>query len=306
MAQHGTIYMYRDKKCRCDDCRAAKAAKSRAERSAKRPVVPGDLIAHLEACGMAGSRTSLQYLRDNYALTPAMVVAGRLYWDPAQILKALDRRRSDRAPKQCMEEGCEDAAVSRDRCYSHYRRYFHNVLGNPRTNKSRAERRAARESVRVAAGKFPRPAISSPYRLLARTCPQCGDLVTTPDNLIRKDAGRKINRCPRCAVAASTAYQKQRWETDEDYRLRIRANRREANGRALDRYQRQTRESAMRNGQEWTGPELEILSRTDLTTRQMALMLGRTYAAVSHAKHRLRYDPRFDHLAGVSTASHDD
>ena len=30
----------------------------------------------------------------------------------------------------------------------------------------------------------------------------------------------------------------------------------------------------------WTGPELEVASRDDLTAEQIALMLGRTYAAV--------------------------
>lgn len=73
---------------------------------------------------------------------------------------------------------------------------------------------------------------------------------------------------------------------------------------SLARYremQRETVPAASRNGYEWTGPELEIVARGDLTVREAALLLGRTYAAVASVRERLRTDPRKARLAGLST-----
>lgn len=46
------------------------------------------------------------------------------------------------------------------------------------------------------------------------------------------------------------------------------------------RMNRATQEGAHRKGYEWTGPELEVLTRCDLTQPQKAAMLGRTLAGV--------------------------
>jgi hypothetical protein len=67
--------------------------------------------------------------------------------------------------------------------------------------------------------------------------------------------------------------------------------------------QRRTEETASRRGYEWTGPELEIAARPDLTAQQVALMLGRTLRGVRRMRDRLRNDPKIRHLAGVTYPS---
>lgn len=63
-------------------------------------------------------------------------------------------------------------------------------------------------------------------------------------------------------------------------------------------YLLETRPLARRYGYEWTGPELELAARQDLTVTEIAKMLGRSYAAVSSQRQRLRNDPRKIALAG--------
>lgn len=50
----------------------------------------------------------------------------------------------------------------------------------------------------------------------------------------------------------------------------------------------------------WTGPELEIAARKDLTATQVARMIGRSPNAVQKIRTKLRRDPRKVLLAGVS------
>src|SRR6266581_3944496 len=59
------------------------------------------------------------------------------------------------------------------------------------------------------------------------------------------------------------------------------------------------RETAERHGREWTGVELEIASRPDLTARQVATVLRRTLSAVRNMRQRLAsdLDPRDRMLA---------
>lgn len=61
-----------------------------------------------------------------------------------------------------------------------------------------------------------------------------------------------------------------------------------------------SRDSAHRSGYEWTGPELEIASRDDLSASEVAAMLGRTIWAVQRQRVLLSVDPRKITLAGVS------
>lgn len=58
-------------------------------------------------------------------------------------------------------------------------------------------------------------------------------------------------------------------------------------------------EAATRSHYQWTGPELEIALRTDLTAHEAALMLGRTYAAVEAQRQLHKVDPRKQNLAGL-------
>lgn len=62
-----------------------------------------------------------------------------------------------------------------------------------------------------------------------------------------------------------------------------------------------SREGAGKSGQVWTGPELEIVAtRTDLSTRDLAAMLGRTIASVSTKRSLVQHDPKWAHVAGAS------
>ena len=55
----------------------------------------------------------------------------------------------------------------------------------------------------------------------------------------------------------------------------------------VTRVQAETRAQATRSGRRWTTPELDLLSRRDLTAKQVAIMTGRTWRAVALAKSRL-------------------
>lgn len=82
-------------------------------------------------------------------------------------------------------------------------------------------------------------------------------------------------RCEDCTAAARPA------------RRRRHHNQQRATASAPSRYK------------EWTGPELEIAAREDLTTREVALMLGRTFSGVKGMRAKLLRDPRKQALAGT-------
>lgn len=63
--------------------------------------------------------------------------------------------------------------------------------------------------------------------------------------------------------------------------------------------QAETLERAARHGQQWTGPELELAARDDLTARQVALMIGRTFNAVHNVRKKLKDDPKTIMVAGI-------
>lgn len=98
-------------------------------------------------------------------------------------------------------------------------------------------------------------------------------------------------RCDLC-IEASRNLNARRREKDPE-RVRWKANHKFARG------QEATRPTASRSRQQWTGPELEMAARGDLTARQVALMTGRTYAAVQNMRKRLRDDPKTINLAGI-------
>lgn len=56
---------------------------------------------------------------------------------------------------------------------------------------------------------------------------------------------------------------------------------------------------ARRRGYEWTGPELEIASRAELTSRQVAAMIGRTVYGVETVRRRLRVEPKLRKMASI-------
>lgn len=67
------------------------------------------------------------------------------------------------------------------------------------------------------------------------------------------------------------------------------------------RYNAKTLDAAHRWGYVWTGPELEIVTRSDMTVREIAAALGRTYSAVARMRALVKTDPRKAKLAGLSS-----
>lgn len=70
------------------------------------------------------------------------------------------------------------------------------------------------------------------------------------------------------------------------------------------REQAASADTATRYNYEWTGPELEVAAREDLTAREVATMLGRTIAAVNGKRKKLRTMPRDQWLAGKRAKLH--
>lgn len=86
----------------------------------------------------------------------------------------------------------------------------------------------------------------------------------------------------------------------ENKRRASRQHYRRHDAKALSREQQQvTRDKAWRNHFQWTGPELEIALREDLTSYEAALMLGRTRNAVQAQRELHEVDPRKRALAGL-------
>ena len=57
--------------------------------------------------------------------------------------------------------------------------------------------------------------------------------------------------------------------------------------------QAETREEASHRWKPWEASELELITRTDLSIKEAAFMLGRTYASVARMRTRLhRYQHR--------------
>lgn len=62
-----------------------------------------------------------------------------------------------------------------------------------------------------------------------------------------------------------------------------------------------SRDTATNHGKEWTGAELELVAREDLTEAEAAHMLGRTRQAVAYQRRLLRAnDPTRTWLVGNS------
>jgi len=100
-------------------------------------------------------------------------------------------------------------------------------------------------------------------------------------------------RCEACSVAAAT----------------LRSVRKSANPEKVNGYQRGWNRDAVvesgacRYGYLWTGAELEIVTRTDLTVAELAVLLGRTQSAVVSARVRATTDPKWLAIQGVRQAT---
>lgn len=117
-------------------------------------------------------------------------------------------------------------------------------------------------------------------------------------------------RCETCSAGHAEKLKAQRERTDArapgsrakkdaEWRERQGAPLREAGRRRWADEQAATLASIARNRVQWTGPELELASRPDLTAKAVALMLGRSLYAVTNMRRRLKDDPRLIRLAGL-------
>lgn len=148
-------------------------------------------------------------------------------------------------------------------------------LGRALTN---AERLANRK---LDDGEVPGPPRSLPYRTLAYSCGKCGKLLSP--KYIHKAQPRTIQH-----HACGNAYVRERRLRDESFRNRLD----ERSRLAYERKQRRSLETSTRKGYAWTGPEIDIAMRADLTYEQAALMLGRTVAGVMYVRRGVGGDPR--------------
>jgi hypothetical protein len=211
-------------------------------------------------------------------------------WDYTELRTAPARRVNLRARGACTEPGCTEPHWAKGRCQRHYSAHLR-ALGRIASAPTTPEQNADTTLRRGGALNPPR---TLPYRALAKSCSECGDLRTTPDRLIRRASGA-MPACPRCRVMRVVRNTRDRKRTDEEFRRKQQQrgdrNRKRANDATLDR--------ARNWRKQWTGPELEIAMRDDLTARQAADMLGRTLHAVKHVRRQVKVDPRKDRLANL-------
>lgn len=73
----------------------------------------------------------------------------------------------------------------------------------------------------------------------------------------------------------------------------------ERNSKKLQEYQAATLPGAKRYGHEWAGWELELASDYSRTSKELAVELGRTYAAIKNMRRLLKTDPKTIERAGL-------
>lgn len=213
----------------------------------------------------------------------------RAVYDFAEVRSAPSRRVNLRARGVCSQCGAPHWARGLcASCYGRARRAAGLVAPSAPTTPARNAESTLRR------GGWVTPPRTLPFRALAVSCPDCGLLRTTPDHLVRREAGR-LPACPRCRVRRVTRRARERARTDDEFRRRQR--------RRTDRNRKRTNDAlsdtAGNNGKQWTGPELEVAARADLSAAQVAVMLGRTLYAVKHIRQRLRSDPQTVWLASL-------
>lgn len=130
-------------------------------------------------------------------------------------------------------------------------------------------------------------------------------------------------RCDLCRgfIAQSSAKSRTRWRseaargTDVPHGLTGRLNygckcsvcraaSREAGAKWQRAANRETLDRVTRHNQQWTGPEMELAARKDLSAREVAEMIGRTMWAVRTMRRRLAKEPSQQWLAGQRSNLH--
>lgn len=134
--------------------------------------------------------------------------------------------------------------------------------------------------------------VRSPQRP-QRSCAQCG---RTIPGTRRRDA---VTCSPECNSRRQDA---RPWRAQQiaDYARENAVQVAAAHRRHVEALQAESRATATSHGCQWTGPELEIITRYEFSTQELALRLGRTYAAVRSMRKKVRDDPRKIQLAGLA------
>ena len=125
--------------------------------------------------------------------------------------------------------------------------------------------------------------------VLAKTCRRCGEFLQIAE--FTRKGGSWESYCKRCTRTRGSEL----YATNDAFRTRLT----ESTRRSVVRIQGETATAARNNRKEWTGPELELLTRTDLSHREMALALGRSLHSVRHMLRKIRSQPREQRMAGT-------
>lgn len=67
-----------------------------------------------------------------------------------------------------------------------------------------------------------------------------------------------------------------------------------------DQANAQTKSNAHHHGDQWTGPEIEMALREDLSIKELARLLGRSAYAIASIRYKATHDPKWISIAGLS------
>ena len=159
--------------------------------------------------------------------------------------------------RECVVDRCSDIVHAKGRCRAHYRQHL------------------SGEMVWFLVKRMDH------RTLIARTCTKCGLLLDARWFGRRREAGRRgtMTRCKKCQRSS------RRVETSRAYREANRGRWAVSSAESMRRFQDATRPTAINNRKEWTSRDLETLADPDLSLYEKALLLGRTYSAVTARAH---------------------
>lgn len=135
------------------------------------------------------------------------------------------------------------------------------------------------------------PPTANGRTIIAKTCLSCERIRLTAEFPNRTDRASTDPWCNDCAAARTRSWS----QANPD---KHRSGRR----RTERRYQTETIDTATNRGKEWNGAEIEILLRDDITIREKARMLNRTYGGVRTMNAMVRTDPKWMRVAGGPNA----
>jgi len=118
-------------------------------------------------------------------------------------------------------------------------------------------------------------------------CDVCRDAVSERNQLQRRSRVERSEQAPHGTKAAYSGWG-----------CRCAECRRAGNEYRQGIYS-ETLDGASNHFKKWTGPEMEILERGDLSHREAALLLGRTVWAVQTMRRRLRAEPKVIQVVGI-------